>query len=97
MSAIHTAAQAIMTGQGECNSCPVCWAQWWHVGNDALAFERKPCSFVYSTWLKVVHDVGVTAEMLVKCHGVSREAQERIRVRSHRPAYEAMAFQRRFQ
>ena len=81
MSAIHTAAQAIMTGQGDVFVVGGV-EHMGHVGidvNPALSKHMAKASMM----------MGVTAEMLGKMHGVSREAQDEFAVRSHRLAYEA--------
>lgn len=85
MSAIHTASQAIMTGQGDVFVVGGV-EHMGHVGmmhgvdiNPALSKHMAKASMM----------MGVTAEMLGKMHGVSREAQDAFAVRSHRLAYEA--------
>jgi len=85
MSAIHTAAQAIMTGQGDVFVVGGV-VHMGHVGmmhgvdvNPALSKHMAKASMM----------MGVTAEMLGKMHGVSREAQDAFAVRSHRLAHEA--------
>ncbi len=85
MSAIHTAAQAIMTGQGDV--FVVGGVE--HMGHVGMmhGVDVNPALSKYMAKASMM--MGVTAEMLGKMHGVSREAQDEFAVRSHRLAYEA--------
>ncbi|ETI58686.1 acetyl-CoA C-acyltransferase FadA [Marinomonas profundimaris] len=85
MSAIHTAAQAIMTGQGD--MFVVGGVE--HMGHVGMMHGVDVNPALSKHMAKASMMMGVTAEMLGKMHGVSREAQDEFAVRSHRLAYEA--------
>lgn len=85
MSAIHTAAQAIMTGNGDVFLIGGVE----HMGHVPMTegFDHNPASSKYSA--KASNMMGLTAEMLAKMHGISREQQDEFGARSHRLAHEA--------
>lgn len=85
MSAIHTAAQAIQTGNGDV--FVVGGVE--HMGhvNMQHGFDHNPAASLYSA--KASNMMGLTAEMLAKMHAVSREKQDEFAVRSHKLAYAA--------
>ncbi|GLQ31025.1 acetyl-CoA C-acyltransferase FadA [Litoribrevibacter albus] len=85
MSAIHTAAQAIMTGNGDV--FVVGGVE--HMGHVDMqhGFDHNPEASKYSA--KASNMMGLTAEMLGKMHGITREAQDAFGARSHRLAHEA--------
>ena len=85
MSAIHTAAQAIMTGNGD--AFIVGGVE--HMGHLPMAegFDHNPAASKYSA--KASNMMGLTAEMLAKMHGITREMQDEFGARSHRLAHEA--------
>jgi acetyl-CoA acyltransferase len=85
MSAIHTAAQAIMTGNGDV--FVVGGVE--HMGHVPMTqgFDHNPAASKYSA--KASNMMGLTAEMLAKMHGISREMQDEFGARSHRLAHEA--------
>lgn len=85
MSAIHTAAQAIMTGQGDV--FVVGGVE--HMGHVGMMHGVDVNPALSKHMAKASMMMGVTAEMLGKMHGVSREAQDEFAVRSHRLAHEA--------
>ncbi|MBJ7537437.1 acetyl-CoA C-acyltransferase FadA [Marinomonas transparens] len=85
MSALHTAAQAIMTGQGEV--FVVGGVE--HMGHVGMMHGVDVNPGLSKHMAKASMMMGVTAEMLGKMHGVSREAQDQFAVRSHRLAHEA--------
>ncbi|MEO9273825.1 acetyl-CoA C-acyltransferase FadA [Marinomonas sp. 5E14-1] len=85
MSAIHTAAQAIMTGQGDV--FVVGGVE--HMGHVGMMHGVDVNPALSKHMAKASMMMGVTAEMLGKMHGVSREVQDEFAVRSHRLAYEA--------
>jgi acetyl-CoA acyltransferase len=85
MSAIHTAAQAIMTGQGDV--FVVGGVE--HMGHVSMMHGVDVNPALSKHMAKASMMMGVTAEMLGKMHGVSREAQDEFAVRSHRLAHEA--------
>lgn len=85
MSAIHTAAQAIMTGNGDV--FVVGGVE--HMGHVEMThgFDHNPASSKY--FAKASNMMGLTAEMLGKMHGISREQQDAFAVRSHQRAHAA--------
>ena len=85
MSAIHTAAQAIMTGNGD--AFIVGGVE--HMGHVPMTegFDHNPAGSKYSA--KASNMMGLTAEMLAKMHGISREQQDAFGARSHRLAHQA--------
>lgn len=85
MSALHTAAQAIMTGQGDV--FVVGGVE--HMGHVSMMHGVDVNPALSKHMAKASMMMGVTAEMLGKMHGVSREAQDEFAVRSHRLAHEA--------
>ena len=85
MSAIHTASQAIMTGQGDV--FVVGGVE--HMGHVNMMHGVDVNPALSKHMAKASMMMGVTAEMLGKMHGVSREAQDEFAVRSHRLAHEA--------
>lgn len=85
MSALHTAAQAIMTGQGDV--FVVGGVE--HMGHVNMMHGVDVNPALSKHMAKASMMMGVTAEMLGKMHGVSREDQDAFAVRSHRLAHEA--------
>lgn len=85
MSAIHTAAQAIMTGNGDV--FVVGGVE--HMGHVEMThgFDHNPASSKY--FAKASNMMGLTAEMLGKMHGISRDQQDAFAVRSHQRAHAA--------
>ena len=85
MSAIHTAAQAIQTGNGDV--FVVGGVE--HMGhvNMQHGFDHNPASSKYSA--KASNMMGLTAEMLGKMHGITRAQQDAFAERSHRLAQKA--------
>ena len=85
MSAIHTAAQAIQTGNGDV--FVVGGVE--HMGHVSMTkgFDHNPAASKYTA--KASNMMGLTAEMLAKMHGISREMQDEFGARSHRLAHEA--------
>lgn len=85
MSAIHTAAQAIQTGNGDV--FVVGGVE--HMGHVDMqhGFDHNPESSKFSA--KASNMMGLTAEMLGKMHGISREQQDEFAARSHRRAHQA--------
>ncbi len=85
MSAIHTAAQAIQTGNGDV--FVVGGVE--HMGhvNMQHGFDHNPESSKYSA--KASNMMGLTAEMLGKMHGITRQQQDEFGARSHRLAHKA--------
>jgi len=85
MTAIHTAAQAIQTNNGDV--FVVGGVE--HMGhvNMQHGFDHNPASSLYSA--KASNMMGLTAEMLGKMHGISRQQQDEFAERSHRLAQKA--------
>ena len=85
MSALHTASQAVQTGNGEV--FVIGGVE--HMGHIPMesGFDHNPASSKYSA--KASNMMGLTAEMLAKMHGISREAQDQFGARSHQRAAEA--------
>jgi len=85
MSAIHTAAQAIQTGNGDV--FVVGGVE--HMGhvNMQHGFDHNPEASKYSA--KASNMMGLTAEMLGKMHGITRQQQDEFAARSHRLAQKA--------
>jgi len=85
MTAIHTATQAIMTGNGD--FFIVGGVE--HMGHVPMTqgFDHNPAASKYSA--KASNMMGLTAEMLAKMHGISRQQQDEFGARSHRLAHEA--------
>lgn len=85
MSALHTAAQAIMSGQG--NLFVVGGVE--HMGHVGMTHGIDPNPRLSLHVAKASGMMGVTAEMLAKMHGISREQQDQFGVRSHHLAWQA--------
>jgi len=85
MSAVHTAAQAIMTNQGD--AYIVGGVE--HMGHVPMTqgFDHNPAASKYSA--KASNMMGLTAEMLSKMHGITRQQQDEFGARSHRLAHQA--------
>lgn len=85
MSAIHTASQAIMTGQGDV--FVVGGVE--HMGHVSMMHGVDVNPELSKHMAKASMMMGVTAEMLGKMHGISREAQDEFALRSHQKAHQA--------
>ncbi|MBS3804059.1 MAG: acetyl-CoA C-acyltransferase FadA [Oleiphilaceae bacterium] len=85
MSAIHTAAQAIMTNNGDV--FVIGGVE--HMGHVSMTegFDHNPTASKYSA--KASNMMGLTAEMLSKMHGITRAQQDEFGARSHQRAQEA--------
>ncbi|MGM0434303.1 MAG: acetyl-CoA C-acyltransferase FadA [Pseudomonadota bacterium] len=85
MSALHTASQAVQTGNGEV--FVIGGVE--HMGHIPMesGFDHNPASSKYSA--KASNMMGLTAEMLAKMHGITREAQDQFGARSHQRAADA--------
>ncbi|TVP90090.1 MAG: acetyl-CoA C-acyltransferase FadA [Pseudomonadaceae bacterium] len=85
MSALHTAAQAIMTGNGDV--FVVGGVE--HMGHVGMmhGVDPNPALSLYAA--KAAGMMGLTAEMLGKMHGITREQQDAFGERSHRLAHKA--------
>lgn len=85
MSALHTAAQAIMTNNGDV--FVVGGVE--HMGHLPMDHGIDPNPSASKYVAKAAGMMGLTAEFLSKMHGVSREQQDEFSVRSHRVAHAA--------
>ncbi|MFT5722229.1 MAG: acetyl-CoA acyltransferase [Motiliproteus sp.] len=85
MSALHTAAQAIMSGNGDLFM--VGGVE--HMGHVAMAHGVDITPSLSKHAAKASMMMGLTAEMLSKLHGITREQQDAFAVRSHRNAQAA--------
>jgi acetyl-CoA acyltransferase len=85
MAALHTAAQAIATDNGD--FFVVGGVE--HMGHVAMnhGVDINPAGSKHAA--KAAMMMGLTAELLGKMHGISREMQDEFAVRSHRLAHEA--------
>jgi len=85
MSALHTAAQAIMTGNGDV--FVIGGVE--HMGHVSMmhGVDPNPALSLYAA--KAAGMMGLTAEMLGKMHGITREQQDQFGVRSHQLAHKA--------
>lgn len=92
MSALHTAAMSIMTGNGEIFI--VGGVE--HMGHLPMTHGLDPNPAVSKHAAKAAGMMGITAEVLAKTHGITRKAQDQFALRSHQKAHEART-QGRFQ
>jgi len=85
MAALHTAAQAIMTNNGDL--FVVGGVE--HMGHLPMTHGMEPNPRLSKHVAKAAGMMGLTAEFLGKMHGISREDQDRFGERSHRLAHTA--------
>jgi acetyl-CoA acyltransferase len=85
MSALHTAAQAIMTNNGDV--FVVGGVE--HMGHLPMTHGIDPNPGLSLHVAKAASMMGLTAELLGKMHGITREEQDALAERSHRLAHEA--------
>ncbi|GAB3094608.1 acetyl-CoA C-acyltransferase FadA [Aestuariicella hydrocarbonica] len=85
MSALHTAAQAIMTGNGD--MFVVGGVE--HMGHVAMDHGVDPNPRLAKHAAKAAGMMGMTAEVLGMMHGITREQQDAFGERSHRLAHKA--------
>ncbi len=85
MQAIHSATTAIMTGNG--NIFMVGGVE--HMGHVAMTHGIDLNPAISQKTAKASGMMGLTAELLGKMHGISREAQDQFAVRSHQRAHAA--------
>ena len=85
MSALHSAAQAIMTGNGD--MFVVGGVE--HMGHISMmhGVDINPALSKHAA--KAAGSMGLTAELLGKMHGITREAQDEFSARSHQRAHAA--------
>ena len=85
MQALHTAAAQIMTGQGDV--FVVGGVE--HMGHVGMGHGVDLNPAASKHYAKASNMMGLTAEMLARMHGITREMQDRFALRSHRKAWEA--------
>ncbi|WP_028239587.1 acetyl-CoA C-acyltransferase FadA [Stutzerimonas azotifigens] len=85
MSALHTAVQAIQTGNGDV--FVVGGVE--HMGHVGMMHGVDPNPQLSLYAAKASGMMGLTAEMLGKMHGITREQQDQFGVRSHQRAWQA--------
>lgn len=85
MSALHTAAMSIMTGNGEIFI--VGGVE--HMGHLPMTHGLDPNPAVSKHAAKAAGMMGITAEVLAKMHGITRKAQDQFALRSHQKAHQA--------
>src|SRR5699024_12771939 len=85
MQALHSAAQANMTGNGDVFVI----GSVEHMGDVAMdhGIDLNPEASKFTA--KASNMMGLTAEMLGRMHGISRQQQDEFAVRSHAKAWEA--------
>jgi acetyl-CoA acyltransferase len=86
MQALHAAAMAIMTGNGEV--FVVGGVE--HMGHLPMTHGVDPTPALSKHVAKASGMMALTAEVLAKLHTITREAQDQFALRSHRKAAEAM-------
>ncbi|AJQ95362.1 acetyl-CoA C-acyltransferase FadA [Gynuella sunshinyii] len=85
MSALHTAAQGIQTGFGD--MFVIGGVE--HMGHVEMMHGVDPNPTLSKKAAKASGMMGLTAELLGKIHGITREAQDEFSFRSHQRAHEA--------
>jgi acetyl-CoA acyltransferase len=85
MQALHAAAAQIMTGQGDV--FVVGGVE--HMGHVGMMHGIDLNPAASKQYAKASNMMGLTAEMLGRMHGISREMQDRFAVRSHALAWQA--------
>jgi acetyl-CoA acyltransferase len=85
MSALHAAAMAIMTGNGDV--FVVGGVE--HMGHLPMSHGVDPNPALGKHVAKASGMMGLTAELLAKLHRIDRTAQDQFALRSHRKAWEA--------
>ncbi len=87
MSALHSAAMSIMTGNGEV--FVVGGVE--HMGHLPMTHGLDPDPAMSKHTAKAAGMMGLTAELLARMHGIGRQDQDAFALRSHRKAAEATA------
>ena len=85
MSALHAAAMAVMTGNGEVFVAGGVE----HMGHLPMTHGVDPNPAFSKHAAKASGMMGLTAEALARLHGITREAQDQFALRSHRRAHAA--------
>ncbi len=87
MTALHSAAMSIMTDNGEVFI--VGGVE--HMGHIPMTHGLDPNPATSKTSAKAAGMMGITAEVLAKMHGITRQAQDQFALRSHQRAHAARA------
>jgi len=87
MSALHSAAMSIMTGNGDV--FVVGGVE--HMGHLPMTHGLDPDPAMSKYTAKAAGMMGLTAELLAQMHGISRQDQDEFALRSHQKAAEARA------
>jgi len=85
MQALHTAAAQIMTGQGDV--FVIGGVE--HMGHVGMMHGIDLNPSASTQYAKASNMMGLTAEMLGRMHGITREMQDKFAARSHAKAWEA--------
>lgn len=85
MAALHSAAQGMMCGYGDV--CLVGGVE--HMGHVPMGADLSPNPELAKHMASASGMMGMTAEMLARLHGISREQQDAFAVRSHQRAHAA--------
>jgi acetyl-CoA acyltransferase len=85
MSALHSAVQAIMTGNGD--MFVVGGVE--HLGHIPMTHGADINPALSKHAAKAAGSMGLTAELLGRMHGITREAQDEFSARSHQRAHQA--------
>ena len=85
MQALHTAAAQIMTGQGDV--FVIGGVE--HMGHVGMMHGIDLNPAASKQYAKASNMMGLTAEMLGRMHGITREMQDKFALRSHQKAWEA--------
>lgn len=85
MQALHSAAQAIMTGHGE--AFIIGGVE--HMGHIAMDHGVDINPEISKYIAKASYMMGLTAEMLGRMHGINRQQQDEFALRSHQKAWQA--------
>jgi acetyl-CoA acyltransferase len=85
MTAIHMAVQGIWSGQGDFYLCGGVE----HMGHVPMTYGVDFNPALAKTTSKGAGSMGLTAELLARMHGVSRQQQDEFATRSHQKAHEA--------
>jgi acetyl-CoA acyltransferase len=85
MQALHSAAAQVMTGQGDVYVIGGVE----HMGHVGMMHGIDLNPAASTQYAKASNMMGLTAELLGRLHGITREMQDRFAARSHRKAWEA--------
>ena len=85
MQALHAAAAQIMTGQGDV--FVIGGVE--HMGHVSMMHGIDLNPSASKQYAKASNMMGLTAEMLGRMHGITREMQDKFALRSHQQAWEA--------